>query len=390
MNPTATVEAVPERVAPAERTAGGWLVWVALVSTTSIMFGIYWDISWHMSIGRDTFWTPAHLCIQFGGILSALCSAVVIFSTTFGKDAARKAASISVWGFRGPLGAFISAWGGVAMATSAPFDDWWHNAYGLDVKIISPPHMVLDFGILGVTSGGLLLILSAMNRAGPEQRRTYERVFLFVASELLVLAMIAIWERSFRVQLHLAQAYRSVAALTPPLLLAVSRATHVRWATTRITAFYSGLLLLGLWVTPLFPAEPKLGPVYQSVTHLVPLEFPLLLIVPALVLDLLRPRLEGRKLWVQALVIGPLFVASFTAVQWPFADFLLSKASANWVFGTHYVPYFIPPWFHAVQRTFVPEIASTTIIGLGIAVIDAILSSAVGLFAGAVARKVRR
>ena len=24
------------------------------------------------------------------------------------------------------------------MLTSAPFDDWWHNAYGLDVKITQP------------------------------------------------------------------------------------------------------------------------------------------------------------------------------------------------------------------------------------------------------------
>ena len=29
------------------------------------------------------------------------------------------------------------------MLTSAPFDNWWHDAYGLDVKIISPPHMFL-------------------------------------------------------------------------------------------------------------------------------------------------------------------------------------------------------------------------------------------------------
>jgi len=32
------------------------------------------------------------------------------------------------------------------MLASAPFDDWWHNAYGLDVRIISPPHMVLAAG----------------------------------------------------------------------------------------------------------------------------------------------------------------------------------------------------------------------------------------------------
>ena len=58
-------------------------------------------------------------------------------------------ASVKMWGFRGPLGAFITAWGGIAMLVSAPFDDWWHNAYGLDVKILSPPHTVLAAGDRG-------------------------------------------------------------------------------------------------------------------------------------------------------------------------------------------------------------------------------------------------
>jgi hypothetical protein len=390
MTPTATADAVPERVAAIERTAGGWLAWVALISTTSILTGAYWDISWHMSIGRDTFWTPAHLCIQFGGVFSALCSAIVIFSTTFGKDAARKAASISVWGFRGPFGAFVCAWGGVAMATSAPFDDWWHNAYGLDVKILSPPHMVLNFGILGVTAGGLMLVLSAMNRAGPEQRKTFERIFLFVASELLVLGLIAVWERTYRVELHTGAAYRAVGAVVPVLLFGVAGATKLRWAATRLAAVYSGLLLLGLWVMPLFPAEPKLGPVYQHITHMVPLEFPLLIIVPAFVVDLLRRRVEGKKLWLQVLVLGPAFMAVFLAVQWPFADFLLSPAAANAIFGGDYHAYFIPPWYYAVKHQFVPEAAPELARNLGIAFFDVSWATALGLIAGRAAPQVRR
>lgn len=37
-----------------------------------VMVGVYWDISWHMTIGRDTFWTPAHLVIQAGGLIAGL------------------------------------------------------------------------------------------------------------------------------------------------------------------------------------------------------------------------------------------------------------------------------------------------------------------------------
>ena len=43
-----------------------WLAYVAVIAAVAIMVGVYWDISWHMSIGRDSFWTPAHLLIQCG------------------------------------------------------------------------------------------------------------------------------------------------------------------------------------------------------------------------------------------------------------------------------------------------------------------------------------
>ena len=127
----------------AQATAIPWFVWSGVLSVSSICFGLYWDISWHMTIGRDTFWTPAHLLIQFGGILAAVTCTYLIFSTTFSRDPAVQSSSVKVWGFRGPLGAYLTAWGGVTMVTSAPFDNWWHNSFGLDVEILSPPHVVL-------------------------------------------------------------------------------------------------------------------------------------------------------------------------------------------------------------------------------------------------------
>ena len=54
---------------------------------------------------------------------------------------------MNVLGFRGPFGAFVCAWGGAAMIASAPFDNWWHEAYGLDVRIVSPPHTLLAMGM---------------------------------------------------------------------------------------------------------------------------------------------------------------------------------------------------------------------------------------------------
>src|SRR5260370_1661724 len=114
------------------------------------MMGGYWDISWDMTIGRDSFWTPAHMLIYFCGVLAGVSCGYLILSTSLNSNSITRNTSVSVWGLRAPLGAFISAWGGLAMLTSAPFDNWWHSAYGLDVMIFSPPHLVLDTGGLAV------------------------------------------------------------------------------------------------------------------------------------------------------------------------------------------------------------------------------------------------
>src|SRR5512137_2448577 len=95
--------------------------WACFLAPICIVSGLYWDISWHETIGRDTFWTPAHLLIQFGAVLAGLASAYMIARATFGSDAEARQSSVSVLGLRGPLGAFVCAWGGGAMITSAPF-----------------------------------------------------------------------------------------------------------------------------------------------------------------------------------------------------------------------------------------------------------------------------
>jgi hypothetical protein len=46
--------------------------------------------------------------------------------------------------------------------------------------------------------------------------------------------------------------------------------------------------------------------------------------------------------WKLAAVMGPVFVLSFLAVQWPFANFLMSPAARNRIFGMAYFAYFDP------------------------------------------------
>ena len=137
MSPSATADPRtmpgPEPPAESDATPGGegvpWYVWAVVFASTSVVVGVIWDISWHRTIGRDTFWTPAHMAIYLGGAAAGLSCGWLVLRTTFAPGAAaERAAGVTFWGFRGPLGAWVCIWGSIAMIASGPFDDWWHNA----------------------------------------------------------------------------------------------------------------------------------------------------------------------------------------------------------------------------------------------------------------------
>lgn len=429
-----------------------WLVWANVIASVCIATGLYWDISWHETIGRDSFWTPAHLLIQFGAVLAALGSALVIIRTTFSGDAAARRDTVSVLGFRAPLGAFIAAWGGGAMLTSAPFDNWWHEAYGLDVKIISPPHVLLALGIAGIMWGGAILAASHLNRAEGERRKRLQNLLLFIGGFIIVQAMTLKLEYTNRVLLHSAISYLVISIGTLLMLEGLARVSGHRWARTIITGVYSAFVLILMWVLPFFPAQPKLGPVYQNITHMVPLPFPLLLVVPAFFLDLIWPlwgqpqvwnklsrfviggfaivlagpliclnllwnllcnlltrrkqeawskRLqeawnkwlqESWNTWLQASFAGIFFLAILIAVEWPFATFLMSPMARNRLFATVDFPYFALPTSPTVRHIFVPWERSAQEFwrNMGIGFLFSIASMWIGIFWGGWLKKVRR
>jgi hypothetical protein len=369
-----------------------WTVWACVSASISIAIGLYWDISWHETIGRDSFWTPAHLLIQLGGLLTALVCAMTIFSATFQPNSAARTSSVNVLGFRGPLGAFIAAWGGLAMVTSAPFDNWWHDAYGLDVKILSPPHILLAIGIAGIVWGGLLLTVAEMNRAEGPQRIRLQRLCLLLGGFVVVHSMILRLEYTNKVLLHSSLAYIALSVGLLLVLEAPARAARHRWARTIMTGIYSLFTILMLWILPLFPASPKLGPVYQNITHMVPLPWPILLVVPAFVLDLMWPIFEKAPLWQQALFGGVAFMTVLVAVQWPFATFLMSPAARNWFFHPANYPYFTPPNAATVRYVFVKfdDSAAQFWRGMGLAFAFSVVSLWVGIIFGNWLKRIQR
>jgi hypothetical protein len=369
-----------------------WYLWCAAVAVTSAYVGGYWDISWHRSIGRDTFWSPPHMAIYACGVLAGICSAYLILTTTFGRSAPLKDVSVHMWGFSGPLGAFIMAWGGLAMLVSAPFDDWWHNAYGLDVKIISPPHMVLAAGFFGIELGTVMLLLAFMNRSDDEMRGRLQKLFLYVAGTVICESLLLKMEYISRSDMHTALFYIVVALGTPAMLVGLAIASRHPWACTIMTAVYMAFGAAFLWILPLFPAEPKLGPVYQPVTHMIPWEFPLLIIVPALALDVILQRSRTWRPSLVALVTGLVFIVTFIAVQWPFANFLMTPEARNPFFGTTYMDFSTPPQSLYARFQFIPNESTPEQFwrGMLIAMLVSCLMTWLGAHAGRAMQRIRR
>lgn len=135
-------------------------LWALLLSKLIGGWGVQWDIQWHVLIGRDSFWIPPHLMTYAGVALTVLISFGIL-----AWDTARGAGSVRVLGLRSTRGFHLAAWGIAITVLAAPFDDFWHRMFGLDVTLWSPPHLL---GILGsvINTLACLLIIREVYPAG--------------------------------------------------------------------------------------------------------------------------------------------------------------------------------------------------------------------------------
>ncbi len=376
-----------------------WHLAIAVCGAICIPLGALWDISWHESIGRDTFWTPAHIVIYLGGVVPGLTCGWLALRATFSGSEAERAAAVGFWGARAPLGAWISIWGCFAMLTSAPFDDWWHNTYGLDVQILSPPHVLLAIGMFSVVLGVLLLVLSWQNRAGEAQRVPIARLFVFMVGIMTATNSIIVMEYSFPNSQHAMTFYRVVCLHYPMLLVLAARVGNLRWGATCAAGVYMAFYSLLIWILPLFAAQPMLAPIYNPVTSMVPPPFPVWLVVPAVAVDLLvrwdrrnAPATDRpwQRDWLLALLLGVAYLGLLLPAQWNFASFMLSPASDNWFFAGHrHWPYTsnVGPWSNEFWRLDQDPVTGH---GLALALGIACLKCRIGLWFGNWMLKVRR
>ena len=318
-----------------------WYCSAVTLAATAIVIGLQWDISWHETIGRDTFWTLAHIVIYIGGIIGGLTGGILVLRASFGGPAPLRDASVKVWGFRGPLGAWVCVWGAVAMLTSAPFDDWWHNAYGLDVQIISPPHMVLAAGFFSTIFGAMFLLAARQNRTKSEVALNI--MYAYTGGVLILMLVILTMEYMFPNKQHSQEFFNVSAIVFPFALTMIGKSSGLPWPATTASLIFTIHRLLIIWVLPLFPGEPQLAPIYREITHFVAPPFPPLLIVPSVAIDYILKKANLKNDWLAAGLCGVFFAGIYFLVHWPFAEFLLSENGRNWFFATHVnKPYWAP------------------------------------------------
>lgn len=365
-----------------------------VLSSFSIMIGLIWDISWHMSIGRDGLFSAPHLAIYAGGVVAGIFSGYRVLRITLTGSILEKSQHVHFWGvFYGALGDLFCIWGAIAMLTSAPFDDWWHNTYGLDVTILSPPHTVLLLGMIMIQFGAIISVLNFKNVQGERAREIYWLDILLPLSQGFVLVMTFTMGSEYmgRHDMHGVLFYQVTGAIFPLLLVAFAVSSRKRWGATQATLVYSLFLMLMNWILPVFPATPRLGPVLNPITHFQPFEFPLLLVVPAMAIDVLTLRSKTRNAWILALRYGVAFVFLFFVVQWPLGSLLMASkghyffGTSQWYFGSD------PDWeYRYAYAPWMLSSATEWLIGLPIATVLAVLSARVGLMWGNWMKKIIR
>jgi len=113
--------------------------WTLLVA----VIGFIWDVAWHIDFGRDRqLFTSAHTLILVGLLGIGVAGVTSIALATVERA--------PVWRRVGPLHVPASAMvllflsGGAALGF--PLDDLWHRAYGIDVTMWGPTHLLMIGG----------------------------------------------------------------------------------------------------------------------------------------------------------------------------------------------------------------------------------------------------
>ncbi len=151
----------------------GYPAWVAIpaaFATGSLivaLFGMYWDISLHIDVGRDSgpLANPAHYFI-LGGLFGIFTAGFLAMVLPDGRPSASAIRLGPDWDV--PLGGVLICACGAFSLIGFPLDDVWHRLFGQDVTLWGPTHLMLIGGAAMTLVGIGVLTVEGM-RANPER-----------------------------------------------------------------------------------------------------------------------------------------------------------------------------------------------------------------------------
>jgi hypothetical protein len=218
---------------PTLARAGLWTLFVGhLVSA----WGAQWDVQWHLTIGRDSFWIAPHLMTYSGVTLLVLVSFGVLgWMTLFGE---RDRHTVRFAGLQATPGWHVAVWGIALTVIAAPIDDLWHRLFGLDVTLWSPPHLLGLAGAI-MNAGACWLIAGETYPTGSRARLAA----LIVAGGLVFGSVVF----GLNPGVRMAYSYGGVLFFTYPIL-ATLLASLPLLVTTRLSALRSAPVLVVVFV----------------------------------------------------------------------------------------------------------------------------------------------
>jgi hypothetical protein len=262
--------------------------------------GFFWDVAWHIDLGRDSqLLTPAHVLILAG--LGGLGAAGAVSVSMATLD--RSSTAWSLGRLRIPRGAAALLAVGAGGLCGFPLDDLWHASYGVDVTMWGPTHLLMiGAAVLSPVAAWLLLGEAGRHAGHPRVRAT----LWFAAAAGLLIAFSAM-------QLEFDDGVPQWQALYQPVLIGLgatlpmvaARVALGPGAAVRVTLSF--LVLRG--VVALL-VGPGLG-------HVVP-HFPLYLGI-ALCVEAGYALTAGRAALTSALTAGALSGTAGLATEWGFS-----------------------------------------------------------------------
>ncbi|GEM_PF-4606931 len=118
-----------------------WTLWIAGLALKLVSSA--WDVSWHFRLLRETI-SPPHVVNMVGFVL---ISVALLLSWRARTEATQPALNVILAGFA----VFLAA---------IPFDQAWHQIFGLDLTTWSPSHLMLFYGTTITVAGIVLLFLA--------------------------------------------------------------------------------------------------------------------------------------------------------------------------------------------------------------------------------------